>query len=94
MNTGRAIRVLRAARGLQQRDLARRAGLDPSYVSLIESGKREPSESAIEAIASALKAPVSLVELLAAEAEELRGIGPAQARQLGLALARAMAESS
>lgn len=94
MNTGRAIRVLRAARGLQQRDLAERAGLDPSYVSLIESGKREPSESAIEAIAGALNTPVSLVELLAAEAEELRGIGPTQARRLGLALARAMAESS
>lgn len=91
MNIGRSIKVLRAAVGLQQRQVAERAGLDPSYVSLLEAGKRSASPEAVALLADALGVPVSIVELLAAEKSELRGIRPAQARQLGLALASALA---
>ncbi|HEX2293812.1 MAG TPA: helix-turn-helix transcriptional regulator [Actinomycetota bacterium] len=50
---GERIRRARIERGLSQRDLAVPL-LTPSYVSLIESGKRIPSPDALEHIASAL----------------------------------------
>lgn len=93
MKFGRAIRLLRAARGLQQRDVAQRAGLDASYVSLLEAEKRSASPEAVEAIAMALTVPISVLRLLAADENELRGIAPPQAQELGLALARLLAES-
>jgi transcriptional regulator with XRE-family HTH domain len=94
MNAGRALRVLRAAKGLQQRDVALRAELDQSYVSLIESGKRKASPEAISALARALEVPVSIFELLAADDSELRGIKASQARELGRALAHAVSTKS
>lgn len=54
---GRAIRTLRAARGLSQRDLARRAALTPSFLSLVEMGKRKPSLAVTGRIAEALDMP-------------------------------------
>jgi transcriptional regulator with XRE-family HTH domain len=94
MNAGRALRVLRAAKGLQQRDVALRAELDQSYVSLIESGKRKASPEAVAALARALGVPVSVFELLAADDAELRGIKANQARELGRALAQAVSMKS
>jgi|SRR5579884_777049 len=40
---GRALREIRAIRGMSQERLARLAGLDPTYVSGIERGVRNPS---------------------------------------------------
>jgi tetratricopeptide (TPR) repeat protein len=51
---GDRIRRLRADRGLSQRDVALPL-LTPSYVSLIEAGKRIPSPDALEHIAARLK---------------------------------------
>jgi len=90
MNEGRAIRILRVARGLRQQELAVKAGLDPSYVSLLESGKRTPSSDALSAIAKALGSPLEVLHLLGADESELRGIKPSQARAIGLALAGAV----
>src|SRR5215510_3467116 len=39
-NVGRRIRELRQARGLAQADLARRLGISPAYLNLIEKGRR------------------------------------------------------
>lgn len=39
LRTGEALRRLRQARGWSQKELAQRAGLDPSVVSTIEAGK-------------------------------------------------------
>jgi tetratricopeptide (TPR) repeat protein len=50
---GERIRRARIERGLSQRDLAVPL-LTPSYVSLIESGKRIPSQDALEHISAAL----------------------------------------
>lgn len=92
MNTGRSIRILRAARGLQQQDLATLARLDASYVSLLESGKRKATPEALTALARALGVSTAILELLGADSSELRGIRPAQAKELGLALASALAQ--
>lgn len=71
MDYSKAIRLARARRGQQQRDLAKAAGLDPSYVSLLESGRRTPSPEVIEKLAVALAIPLPLFELLAAEQQDL-----------------------
>jgi transcriptional regulator with XRE-family HTH domain len=72
MDFGKALKVARAIAGLQQKDLAKRARLDPSHISLIESGRRKPSSDAMGRISSALGIPVHLVMLLAAEPKDLK----------------------
>ena len=83
MNYGKAIKMLRASRGLQQRQLAKKLGLDSSYVSLLESGKRTPSLQVVELIASKLRVPSYLIVLLASEDKDLKGIDAKQAQRLG-----------
>jgi transcriptional regulator with XRE-family HTH domain len=51
----RAMRVLRAERGLERKDLALRAGISYQYLSEIESGKKRPSSNALLAIARAFE---------------------------------------
>jgi transcriptional regulator with XRE-family HTH domain len=83
MNYGRALKLLREKRKLKQKDLAKKASLDASYVSQIESGKRIPSTAAVESIAKALDVPLYLLMLFASDAEDLRGISEEKAHQLG-----------
>ena len=49
-----ALREFRFQRGLTQEDLAFRAGLDRTFIGLLESGKRQPSLSVMWALAQAL----------------------------------------
>jgi transcriptional regulator with XRE-family HTH domain len=51
---GGRVRELRTGRGLQQRQLAERAGLTPSLVSQLESGRLTPSLRTLRQIAGAL----------------------------------------
>jgi len=51
---GSYIRQHRAARHLSVRDLAKRVGLSPAFVSDIELGRRHPSKTALAKIAHAL----------------------------------------
>lgn len=86
MNYGRAIKAIRAAKSLEQRDLAARAKLDPSYISLIESNRRVPSSGALEAIALALQTPLYLLMLLASDESDLHGVSKEDAQLLGAQL--------
>lgn len=52
--SGTRIRALRTARRMGQADLARLAGVSPSYLNLIEHNRRRASPRVIEAIAGAL----------------------------------------
>lgn len=63
---GKAIRRLRAGRGVSQEELAHRSGLDRSYMGGVERGERNLSYSNLLKIATALDVRAS--ELLA-EAE-------------------------
>ncbi|MCU0253409.1 MAG: helix-turn-helix domain-containing protein [Acidobacteria bacterium] len=54
MDLHRRIRTLRLRRGMTGLELARRAGVSPSYVSLIEHGEKVPSERVAVRIAQAL----------------------------------------
>jgi transcriptional regulator with XRE-family HTH domain len=56
VNTFAAVlRRFREAAGLSQRGLARRCGLTPAYLSLLEAGRRTPERGAVERIAAALE---------------------------------------
>ena len=91
MEYGRAIRVVRSAHGLSQRQLADRIGVSPSHLSLIESGKRDPSLKLLEEIAGGLAVPMHLLTLLASDvgdiddpkhAEQIDGVAKALLRVL------------
>jgi transcriptional regulator with XRE-family HTH domain len=51
---GQSVRRYREARGLTQETLAERANLDPSYISGIERGLRNPGIKNVARIAKAL----------------------------------------
>jgi len=70
MNYSKALRVLRAARGVSQQDLAKRTGLSKSLISKIESGMRTVSPANKDRFAKSLGVPARLFEILAAEPHE------------------------
>ena len=65
----RNIKQLRTERGLTQRELARRAGLDPRSLNRLEREPQNLSLALLEAVASALG--VTAVSLLADDGVEL-----------------------
>ncbi|QPC44059.1 cupin domain-containing protein [Kaustia mangrovi] len=87
------LRQIRTARGLSQRALARRVGVPNSTISLIESGRSNPTIGALKRILDGI--PVGLAEFFAFEPEapkryffaahELREIGKGRIsyRQIG-----------
>lgn len=58
MTLGARIKALRLERELQQRQLAEKAGLTPSMVSQMESGRLTPSLHTLGKIAGALGVPI------------------------------------
>ena len=54
ITVGDRVRELRQAKGISQEDLAEKAGLDRTYISSIERGKRNISLLNIERLAKAL----------------------------------------
>jgi len=88
MNYGKALKVARALADLSQKDLASRAGLDASHISLIEKGARRPSIAALEKLSAALRIPSDLLVLMAAEEDELRLRDPEALQQAVESIAR------
>jgi transcriptional regulator with XRE-family HTH domain len=76
MNYGKGLKIVRSLAGLQQRELARIAGIDPSHISLIESGKRQPSLGTLEKLTLALGIPHHLLVLISADSKELATTDP------------------
>lgn len=58
---GRLFKRLRQASGLSQKDLAARVSIDPSYLSHLEAGRREPSIQLVRSLADELKVPAGLL---------------------------------
>jgi transcriptional regulator with XRE-family HTH domain len=93
VDLGSLLRRVREARGLSQRQLAKRAGISNATVSLIESNAVNPSVGALKRVLDAV--PIGLAEFFAMggsqprqvfyRAEELMeiGRGPVSYRQVG-----------
>jgi len=60
MKLGRAIKLMRTAAGMKQKDVAAKIGVTSNYVSLVENGRREPSVSFLKKVAAILSVPVGL----------------------------------
>ena len=86
MNLGKAISLCRKQRGLTQAELAVRAGLSVSYLSLLEQNKRkDPTLSTIQKLAEALRVPSGILFFLAADKTELSGLAPDLTEKLAYA---------
>ncbi len=66
-DVGARLRTLRMAQKLSQRELAKRAGVTNSTISLIEANRANPSIGALKRILEGL--PIGLAEFFAAEPE-------------------------
>ena len=58
---GNAIKLIRTARHLTQRKLAKQLKVSANYLSLIESDKRDPSLSFLNRLAAQLGVPVAML---------------------------------
>jgi transcriptional regulator with XRE-family HTH domain len=54
---GRAIRQIREEAGLTQEQVAEVAGLHPTAISHLESGRRNPKYNTLKAVANGLRVP-------------------------------------
>lgn len=61
MSFGRRLRELRIERGLSQEELAQRAGLDRTYVSQAEQGRRNATLRTLQKIATALDTELAVL---------------------------------
>lgn len=87
----KAFRVIRAAYGLQQAELAPRLGIGASQLSLIEKGKRQPSLRVITNLGSTTGVPTSLIMLLASDPNE---VADEDVESLATALLRLLVRAS
>lgn len=93
MNYSKAVRMARAIANISQQELAKRASLNRSYISLIESGDRNATTETLEKIATAMDIPIHLFTLLAVEESDNAAIGKEQTHSLGVALAELLLNS-
>ena len=84
----KAFRVIRAAFGLRQSELAARMPITASQLSLIESGKRQPSVRVVKALGDAVGVPTALISLLASTTDEVDGKSDDHIADLSRALLR------
>ena len=86
MNITNALKLCRTARGLTQKELAEKADMSPSYVSLIEKGKRDVSISTLETLADAMNIPVEIILFMGADQSKLSRLSPALADELSMSI--------
>ncbi|MDD1783082.1 cupin domain-containing protein [Enterovibrio sp. ZSDZ35] len=68
MDIGANLKAVRKGRGLSQRELAKRAGVTNSTISMIEKNSVSPSVSSLKKVLSGI--PMSLVEFFSADMAE------------------------
>jgi transcriptional regulator with XRE-family HTH domain len=84
----KAFRIIRAAFGLKQSELAARMPITASQLSLIEAGKRQPSLRVVNGLANAVGVPAALISLLASTADNVQSKPDAEISDLARALLR------
>jgi transcriptional regulator with XRE-family HTH domain len=86
----KAFRIIRAAFGLRQSELAALMPITASQLSLIEAGKRQPSLRVVNGLASAVGVPTALISLLASTTAEVDAKEDANISDLARALLRTL----
>jgi transcriptional regulator with XRE-family HTH domain len=94
MKYAKAVRIARSIADISQGELALRAGLDRSYLSLIEGGKRKPTIETLQSISDALDMPFTLLTLLAVEKEDSKNINDEQVQALAKQLTHLLLETA
>jgi transcriptional regulator with XRE-family HTH domain len=84
----KAFRIIRAAFGLKQSELAARMPITASQLSLIEAGKRQPSLRVVNGLANAVGVPAALISLLASTADNVQSKPDEEISDLARALLR------
>lgn len=74
MNYNTAFKIIRGATNLTQNQFAIKIGIEPSLLSRIESGEREPTTRTIDLVTEKLSIPKDLIEMLAKEEDEIHGM--------------------
>lgn len=90
----KSFRIIRAAFGLQQAELSRRMDIDSSHLSLIESGKRQPSTNVINKLAISLGIPAALITLLASSPEDVASQPDSDVAAFGKTLLRLLVSAT
>ena len=70
INIGKTIKRFRIETGMTQRHVARAVGVTPSYLSTIESGRREPRPQLLTCICEAMGIPEEIIFWEAVELPE------------------------
>lgn len=70
MKIGKAIKIFRVQAGLKQQELADKAGISVSYLSLLERNKRDPVFSTLVKIAKALQVNLLVMIFMASDESE------------------------
>jgi transcriptional regulator with XRE-family HTH domain len=71
MNIGQSIKQLRKERGISQKKFAKETGISQTYLSLVESGKRDCTIHFLEIIAKGLNMPLSVLFWFSIEAKDV-----------------------
>lgn len=79
MTTGLIIKLLRTAERMPQRELASKLGVTRSYLSQLESGKRQPALPLLREVSRLFNVPTALLVMDADEStrplfEEMRAV--------------------
>ncbi len=82
MNISKALKLCRNQRGLSKTELANRADISVSYLTLLEQGKRDPNFSVVDKLCNALGVPMSIFIFLATDNDEIKEIKPELANEL------------
>ena len=91
MNISKALKLCRTQKGITKTELAEKADLSISYLSLLEQGKRDPNLSTINKLCIALNIPASIFMFLASDVNELDGISKELAEKISLTAFQLMA---
>jgi transcriptional regulator with XRE-family HTH domain len=92
MNYGKAIKTIRAAKGISQKKLSEELQLDPSYLSRVERGERIPSTPLLEEISKKLGIPFYLLTLLSSDKEDLNKVDSEEVKKISKNLLLALLE--
>lgn len=72
----RALRIVRAARGLKSYEVEQRAGVRKGYLSQLENGSKTPRPGTLRRIESALEVSPTTLLMLSVDREQREKMGP------------------